>query len=142
MTNLQSFNALGRSDITFKLEFIKKPISLLMVVGAMMISPIAIAISYVVYEFVAITVNAWPNKKLIDYKLAEQIKDISPHLLLSLIMAVVVYFVGLLKINVYVLFLFQAIVSLAFYYFVSKLFRLESYDYIFSLIKNMKNKNI
>lgn len=142
MTNLQSFNALGRSDITFKLEFIKKPILLLMVVGAMMISPIAIAISYVVYEFVAITVNAWPNKKLIDYKLAEQIKDISPHLLLSLIMAVVVYFVGLLKINVYVLFLFQAIVSLAFYYFVSKLFRLESYDYIFSLIKNMKNKNI
>ena len=56
---------------------------------AMFISPFAIAVANVLYGFVGVLLNTWPNKKLVNYKLAEQFSDISPQLLLSLAVAAV-----------------------------------------------------
>lgn len=134
--NLQAINALGRSDITLKLELVKKPFYVVVICIAMFISPLAIAFANVFYGLFGVVLNAWPNKKLVGYKFSEQFTDIYPQLLLSLIMSVAVYVVGLLNFDVYLLLGMQLLLGFGIYWVMSKWFSLESYDYIISIVKS------
>lgn len=138
--NFQTINVVGRSDIALKLEFIKKPIYVVAIVSAMFISPLAIAVANTIYGFVGVIMNAWPNRKLINYTFTEQIKDVSPQFLISIGVAGVVYLIGLLHINIYVLLFIQLSVGIGAYWFITKILSLESYHYIISTIKTFKKK--
>jgi len=138
--NLQTINAVGRSDIALKMESIKKPIYVVTIVSAMFISPLAIAIANTIYGFVGVVMNAWPNRKLINYTFTEQIKDVSPQFLISIGVAGVVYLIGFLHINIYVLLFIQLSVGIGTYWFITKMLSLESYIYIISTIKNIKKR--
>ena len=138
--NLQAINAIGRSDITLKLEIIKKPVYLLMILSAMFISPFAIAVATTIYSLFGTIINAWPNKKLIHYKFSEQISDILPQLILSICMSLIVLGIGILPINIYILLFLQITTGFIFYILSSKILKLESYNYILSSIKNLKLK--
>lgn len=139
-TNLQAFNAVGRSDITLKLEFIKKPLFLLMLFYTMTIGPLAIAIGNLLYGILATAINAWPNRSLICYKYSEQISDFAPSLLLSAMMMIVIYMIGFLEINIYILLLLQVVIGISFYITISKLLSFNSYHYIVSIIKSYISK--
>ena len=128
--NLQSFNAIGRSDITFKLEFVKKPFLLLILFITMQISPLAIAIGTTIYSVIALIVNLYPNKKLIDYGILEQVCDVIPQFLLSFIMAVVVFLVGLIDMNMIALLIIQVVVGMVMYLAMSYYCKLESFVYL------------
>lgn len=138
--NLQTFNAIGRSDITFKLEFIKKPVLLMILLGTMQISPFAIAIGTTVYGIVALIVNLYPNKKLIDYGIIEQLKDVIPQFLISIIVAFLVYSIGFIDMNITVLLLIQILTGVFMYILISFSLRLESFLYLKSLVKEYKSK--
>lgn len=71
-TNMQAIKALGRSDILLKLEFIKKPIYLVLLIIGISIDTYAVAYTMVIYNIVAVLVNMAPNKKLIGYSFKEQ----------------------------------------------------------------------
>ena len=79
---------MGRSDIFLKLEVIKKAIGLVFLAIAAIFfnSPIAIAITGMISTIINCFVNAYPNKKLIGYSYADQIKDITPSVLASMAM--------------------------------------------------------
>lgn len=134
--NLQAINAVGRSDITLKLEFIKKPFYVVIICAAMFVSPFAIAVANVLYGFGGVVLNAWPNKKLVEYKFSEQLSDICPQLFLSVSVAVVVYILGLLDVNIYFLLGLQILLGFGIYWMVSKWLSLESYNYIILTIKS------
>lgn len=78
--NLQAINAMGWSDIFLKLEIIKKSYGLIAIIVAVVLfdSPLAIALSGAATVVLSIFVNAYPNKKLLDYSYLEQMKDILP----------------------------------------------------------------
>jgi len=86
--NLQAINAMGRSDIFLKLELIKKGygIAVLAVAVFCFDSPVAIAATGLITTWIGWFVNAYPNKKLIDYSYKEQIIDMFPSLLRALAM--------------------------------------------------------
>lgn len=134
--NLQAFNAVGRSDITFKLEFIKKPLYLIMIFLTMWISPLAIAIGNLIYGVIATSINAWPNKKLIDYKIIEQLKDVYPQFIISAVIGLVVFIVGFISLSPYLMLLIQILIGLGLYILLSIMFSLESYKYVLNTIKN------
>lgn len=73
--NMQAIKALGRSDILLKLEFLKKPIYLIIIVTAAFYSVLAIAIAIACYGFIALLINSHPNKKLLNYSVYEQAQD-------------------------------------------------------------------
>ena len=77
-SNWQIIKAMGRSDLCVKLEIIKKIIGLALVVSTMFISVEALAWSSVIFSFVSAFVNMLPTKKLINYSIFEQMKDIIP----------------------------------------------------------------
>jgi len=137
--NLQTFNAMGRSDITFKLEVIKKPIFLLMIMYTMTISPLAIAIGNLFYGIVATAINMWPNRKIIDYKLLEQLSDVKNPFVISSLMFVVVSLLGTIQYNPYTILLVQIVVGLSFYFTISMLVASENFKYLITTIKSMRS---
>lgn len=139
-SNLQAINAIGRSDITFKLEFAKKPIYLVILLYTMTISPLAMTVGWALYAVVAGIINAFPNKKLINYSYMEQIKDIYPQIVLSFLMGALVYFVGMYDMNTVVLLILQVFIGLCFYFFVSYILHFDSMMYLIKTINEFRNK--
>ena len=135
-----AINAIGRSDISLKLEFIKKPIFIILLFIGMYFGPLAIAMSVSINSIFAMTINAWPNRKLINYSLLEQWKDIFPQFLISVFMSILVGLLGLLDINIYVLFLAQVILGIGIYVGLAKLFKLEAFSYAERTIKELIKK--
>ena len=140
-TNLMAINAIGRSDITLKLEYIKKPSYLVLLLLAILWGPLAIAAATAIYSIIAMSINAWPNKKLINYSLREQWEDLWPQFVLSLVMGIIVWLVGRLDLNIYILFFIQMVLGVVLYLGLSKLLHLEGYKYALKTWKDLRRGN-
>ena len=88
--NMQAIKAVGRSDTLLKLEIIKKVIELITLLLVMWISVDAIVINMAVLTSLFTLVNAFPNKKLLNYSFREQASDILPSVAISIIMFMVI----------------------------------------------------
>lgn len=85
--SMQTLNAIGRSDVVLKLEFIKKPVYLILLVVGIKISVLAVAITMLVYSVYSTLANVVPLKKYIGYTLVELARDLLPAMLMSIAMA-------------------------------------------------------
>lgn len=94
--NLQAINAMGRSDLFLKLEAIKKGLGLAVLLLSVPFGPLAIAWGLVGMGVLSTFINTMPNIRLLDYSYREQLSDLLPPLLLSAVMALVIYPLGLL----------------------------------------------
>lgn len=139
-SNLQAMKALGRSDVTLKLELIKKPIYLIILLVSIKYGVEAIAISMMVYSIVGTIINMNPNKKLLDYSFKEQIMDLLPSIILSTIMCFLVMLVSKLNFPIIVILIIQVIFGLVIYIGLSKIFKLESFQYLVDFFKNFLNR--
>ena len=90
--NLKGIMAVGRSDVFLKLEVIKKLAYILVVVSAFKLGvlPWMMISAFVLGPF-SVIVNAWPNKKLLDYTIGMQLRDVFPTALVCIAEAVVVF---------------------------------------------------
>ncbi len=135
--NMQAIKAVGRSDVILKLEFIKKPVYLLMVVCAIPFGPLAICAANAIYGVAALIINTRHNKKLFGYTLHQQLGDVMGYILLSLVMAVAVYFVGKININIYLLLAIQIAIGMIIYLVGSIVFRVEPLKNLMSNAKKI-----
>lgn len=133
--NLQAINAMGRSDIFLKLEIIKKVIGIIALLISIQYGVLAIALTGIITGIISTFINAYPNGYLLKYSYLEQIKDILPSFLCALAMALLVYFGGNFAEDIYFKLLMQIVVGLLGYVLISKLFKLDSFEYIIALIK-------
>ena len=133
--NIQAINALGRSDISLKLNIIKKSFGFAMVLIFARISVKAMVWAGVANSVFALCVNVFPNRKLINYGLWEQLHDVLPNWLLSLAMIVPVRLVSLLNLPLLLELLLMIVVGAVFYGAMSALLKLESFIYIWKLMK-------
>lgn len=129
-TNLQTLYALGRTDIVLKQEFIKKPVMLVILAITVPISPISISIGIFFHHLHELFWTCHANAKIIRYSLSEQISDVKPAFVISVLMAFIVYFIGKIDMNVYILLPIQIIVGAIIYLAISHLLRIESYVYV------------
>lgn len=90
--------------------------------------------------FISSFINAFPNKKLLNYSYLEQIQDIFPSIIISLIMGSVVIALGTLKINVIILLIIQMITGGIIYVLLAKLFKLECLEYLLRMINQRRKK--
>lgn len=140
--NLSAIKAMGRSDLFLTLEIAKKVVGLIALFATMFISVEAMAYSLLVTTLTGQIINAWPNKKLLNYSYLDQVKDMLPQILLSCAMGAAVYFVSFLKLNDIVTLLIQVPLGAAMYIVLSHAFRLDSYAYMLDILKSyLKKKN-
>ena len=140
--NLQAIYAMGRSDIALKLNIIKKTVGFLIILFSARISVLAMAYGGILIGIVASMVNAYPNKNLLGYGYREQIKDIIPHVFMSGVMSVFVIAISFLKIPVMLTLIIQVIVGALIYIILSKLFKVDSFEYILNIVKPMIVKGL
>ena len=98
-SNMQAIKAIGRSDVFLKLEIFKKTIEVICLLCVMRISVYAIAINMAILTTIFTFVNAYPNKKFLNYTFLEQMKDIYPQMLLAIIMGGIIYPISMLSIH-------------------------------------------
>lgn len=132
--HLQVIQALGRSDIFLKIEIIKQIITVLAVVIAIPFGALAMLASTCVVAAGSLYINARPNEKLADYGFAEQIKDILPIIFLNLFMGVAVFGLGCLHFSAVVVLCIQIMAGIGIYLVGSQLLKLESYEFIKSIL--------
>lgn len=145
--NLQAINAMGRSDLFLKLEIIKKSygITALAIAVFCFDSPIAIAMTGAVTTVLSCFVNAYPNKKLIGYSYFEQMRDLLPSMVLSLIMCGTVLTVELIGLSDMLTLVLQVLVGVGVYIGLSAALKIETFYYLLGTLKAMvikkKTKN-
>ena len=127
--NLNAIKASGRSDIFLKLEIIKKTIGLAILIVALRFGVFWVAASLLVYTVIALVLNMSPNRKLLNYRVGEQLMDVLPSVGVSALMGAIVYAVTLLPIADIFVVLLGILVGAGVYLGGSILFRLPSYRY-------------
>lgn len=88
--NLNAIKALGRSDLFLKLEIIKKIMGLAVLFSTMWFGVMVMAYSLLFTSVCSQIINSWPNRKLLNYSYASQIRDILPGILLAVFMGFVI----------------------------------------------------
>lgn len=137
--NMQAIKGMGRSDIYLKLEIIKKVIELIVLLVVMWISVEAIVIGMAVCTTLFTFINAYPNIKLLNYSLKEQMNDILPSLIMSGVMSVVVYLIGFITMNNIVKLLLQVLIGLGAYIAFSVFTKNKEFSFIAQMcIGNLK----
>lgn len=137
--NQQSVRALGRSDIILKTEIIKRVIGIFIILFSVTIDVKAIAWGFFVERLIETFINALPNKKLIRYNYWEQIKDILPSLIQSTVMFIVILLISSIQINIFIKLFLQIIIGISFYFALSIITKNDSFFYLISLLKSVKN---
>lgn len=140
--NLNAIKALGRSDITLRLEIIKKTISTSIIFISMPFGVFAIAIGSAVYTVIASICNSYPNRNLLNYSYIEQIKDIFPSFFVALIMSVLIYIMPLQNFGMWLRLLIQITSGAVFYILITAVFHFESFLFLkntlFELIRRRR----
>lgn len=138
--NLNAIKAMGRSDMFLYLELVKKAVGILALVITMYMGVFYMALSRIFTGVLSQLINAFPNKKLLDYPYLEQLKDMAPSILLSALMAAGVYLLTFLGLNDFATLALQLACGVALYVALSLLFRIDSFSYILSVIKNILHR--
>ena len=139
--NLNAIKASGRSDLFLKLEIAKKIVGVIALLATMWISVMAMAYSLLAISVFSQIINSWPNKKLMNYSYLEQIKDMIPQMLLSLFMGAVVYCIQFIGLCNALTLLLQVVAGVGIYVAGSKIFHIDSFEYLLNIIKGLLHRN-
>ena len=139
--NLNAIKAMGRSDMFLILEVIKKAIGLLALVITMRMGVLYMALSRIFTGVLAQIINAWPNSRLLNYSYPQQLRDMLPAIALSAVMGLLVYTLNFLGLGDFVTLVLQVLAGVGIYVLGSLLFKLDSFRYILSILKNLLRRN-
>ena len=138
--NLNAIKAVGRSDLFLKLEILKKIVGLTAMFATIFISIEVMVYSYLVTTVISMCINAYPNKKLLDYSIKDQIFDMLPTIAVACAMVVPCAMVLLLGLNDVLTLIIQILTGAFCYIGLSKLFKLEAMTYLTDMLKGLLSK--
>ena len=135
--NLNAIKAMGRSDLFLNLEILKKIIGIMAVLITMFISPFAMCLSLLVTTVISQIINSWPNRKLLDYSIWEQWKDILPSVILAAFMAATVWGLGkaFVSLPLIVSLIIQIAVGAIIYVGGAYLLKIDSFEYVLGILR-------
>ena len=105
--SLQVIKALGRSDVILKMEFIKKPIYLLLLFIGIQKGPLYVAVTMAIYNVFECFMNSISLEKVGKYSLKNQVMDVIGHLFMSAIMMLAIFPLSYLKISSFLILILQ-----------------------------------
>lgn len=140
--NLNAIKAIGRSDIFLKLEIIKKIVGLTVLFISMFFGVKAMVLSQLAVSFFSMAVNAWPNRRLLQYYYREQLLDIVANMLCAIVMGVAVALLDLLPIYYVLRLILQILVGALLYIGLSYFTKNETFSYLMDIVRKRGNKEL
>ena len=122
--NLNLLQVKGRSDLFLRLEIIKKAIVTVAIFICVPFGIMGICVGAVCTSLICLAINTYYTGKLIHVGFVRQMMDMSPTLLASLAMGVVVYFAVMPFDNDWVKLAIGILLGIAFYLAVAKIFHM------------------
>lgn len=92
--NLNVLSVKARSDLVLRLEFVKKPLFIPVIVIGVLYGIKSMIIGMILSSLVALLLNSYWSGKMINYPLREQVIDITPSFAIACIMGMVVSLIG------------------------------------------------
>lgn len=138
--NLNAIKAMGRSDLFLKLEILKKIVGLAALLITMRLGVLIMAYSLLVTSVLSQIINSWPNRKLLNYRYLDQLKDILPGILLAVFMGICIYPISFLGLHDLLTLCIQVIAGAAIFIAGSIVFKIESFFYLLGVIKSFIKK--
>ena len=140
--NKQIVIAAGKSALYLKMEIAKKTvgISLLLISVFCFDSVYAIALATVITQIIGLIIQSAPLKRIINYPLAEQIKDVAPSYILAVSMAAPIFAVKMLDISYLLKLIIEVIAGALFYLAGSMILKLKPYKYCVGKLAKLKSK--
>lgn len=135
ISNWEAIKALGHSGIVLKLEILKKVLDLGILLVSCFHGVYAIAWGIVLYNFLCLFINLYPNKKLLGYGIGEQLWDALPTALIAIAMGAAVWWVGGLGLSLVATLGCQVAVGGCVYLSLCALCKEESFGYVLGLIR-------
>lgn len=140
IANLQYWKASGKATLYLIADIIKKIIGVVSLIFALTLNSgvIGIIVSQLFATIIGVVINLLPSKKFINYSIFEQIKDVIPQFVLSLIMFSIVYFLGyLLPFSPIVVLLLQILIGVVIYVGFAQLIGMEEMQTIKQILKKL-----
>ena len=138
--NLNAIKAVGRSDIFLKLEIIKKIIGLASIILTMRYGVMAMALGLLVITPLNALINAFPNRKILNYSIKEQIKDLMPYILMAGAMGALVWPIQYLQISRILVIVAQIAAGIVVYVGCSVIFRVDVFYDLFGILTGFLRK--
>lgn len=136
--NLNAMKAMGRSDLFLKLEIIKKCVGMALLLSTTWFGPMAMAYSLLFSSVISQIINTWPNRELLEYGYLEQLRDITPCILLAVGMGMAVWFISLVGLPIAATFFIQVVLGAAIYIAGSAIFRIDAFLYLMDILKSYR----
>ena len=135
--NLNAIKAMGRSDLFLILEIVKKAVGITALLLTMRLGVYPMALSLLATSVLSQIINAWPNSRLLNYSYLRQLADLLPTIMLAAAMGACVYPVPLLGLSDIVTLVIQVPLGVLVYVLGSKLLRIDSFEYLMSIVKKL-----
>jgi O-antigen/teichoic acid export membrane protein len=134
LINLNLLEALGRSDLFLRLEILKKVLTVINIVITWRWGISAMIYGMIFLSTFAYYINSYYTGVLIGYPMREQLGDLFPYLITSVLMGIAVYAAGLLPFgNYWSMLLVEIAVGIVTYVAICRLFRLTTFMEIWQL---------
>jgi len=140
--NLNILLVKGKADIFFKLEIVKKIMILVGIFIGLFWGIMGLIIGRMIVGYFAFILNIYYSGKQINYTVIEQLKDLLPYLMVSIIMAISVYFLDISFVgdNFALKLLLEITTGVLIYYLIARFTRLDGLIYITEIIKEKITK--
>lgn len=138
--NLDILQVKGRSDLFLALEIIKKVIGLISIIIVLFfkLGIIGLLWAAVATSFIAYFINSYYSAEMLSYSTMDQIKDITPAFIASVLMMIVVYFSGIiLPNNNLIKLIVQTIIGIVSYVSICKIMKLEELNNVNKLLSSI-----
>ena len=135
--NLNILKVKGRSDLFLGLEIIKKVVGVtsIGIVLFLKLGIMGLLWTTVLNSYIAYFINSYFSAELLSYSTKEQIKDIMPIFVASVLMGIIVYFSGtVLPDNYFIKLVVQIFIGVVTYIGISRIAKIEELKTVYDLI--------
>ena len=131
---------MGRSDVFLRLEIIKKSYGLVILAVSIFCfqNVYVVAAGSVLSTLIATFVNALPNQKLLGYRYVEQVRDLLPSLVMTVVMGLCVWAVGQLTLGSFPMLLLQAVTGIGVYAALSLWIKPKAFTQMRSMLATLR----
>lgn len=144
--NLNAIQVMGRSDLTLKLKIIKIILSTIPLAIGIFIGIYWMLIGSVFVNILSYYLNAYYSKTLLNYSIKEQVVDVLPSFLISLIMALIVYTLSFIPISMYIILPIQIVSGIFIEFLLCERIKSDEYvelkSIVISALKKVKHYNM
>lgn len=142
--NLNILTVIGRTDLYLRLEILKKIVAFITISFALWYGVTIIELLWVLFfnAQIGYLINVHYSKEFVGYGYIDQIKDISPITLVSLVMGAGVLAVSLLNLSSVLLLGAQVLTGFVLYVLLSYLFVKKEFNDVWNILLMFKNRLI